>query len=217
MAGSNVAWTAALLSWVLAVPLWYVSRFLVSVAHEGGHALLAVLLFRPLKSVRLVGAGGSAAVAVEKTPWLLAIIVLLAGYLGPSMFGLAGAWMLLHEHTEGVLWGSLAFLVLMLITVRGFFGWLLVPGLIVLVWMMATKVEGPVQELYTYMWVWLLLIGGVQRMLVLVAQRTYAVEGNEVGVLREKTLVPSEIWAFLFLLGTIAALVYGGALLLRNA
>ncbi|MEU8817973.1 M50 family metallopeptidase [Actinoplanes sp. NPDC048796] len=216
-AGSNIAWTAALLAWVLAVPLWYLSKFFVVVAHEGGHALLAVLLFRSIKSIRFERSGGGATEPKAELPWLADIFVTMAGYLGPSLFGLAGAWMLLHGHTDGVLWASLVFLVVMLIAVRGLLGWLLVPGLIVLVWMMATKADGATQTLYAHVWVWLLLIGAVQRMLVFVTRRNYLIDGNDAGVLRRLTLVPSEIWAVLFLAGTIGALVYGGALLLRNA
>ncbi|XVU27205.1 M50 family metallopeptidase [Actinoplanes sp. CA-054009] len=217
MAAGNVAWTAALLAWVLAVPLWYLSKFFVVVAHEAGHALLAVLLFRAVKAIRFERSGGGSTEPTRELPWLVDIFVTMAGYLGPSIFGLAGAWMLLHGHTDGVLWASLAFLLVMLIAVRGIVGWLLVPGLIVVVWMMATKADGAVQELYANVWVWLLLIGAVQRMVVFVTQRNYLIDGNDAGVLRRLTLVPSEIWAVLFLAATIAALVYGGGLLLRNA
>ncbi|XVV14405.1 M50 family metallopeptidase [Actinoplanes sp. CA-131856] len=209
--------TAALLAWVLAVPLWYVSKFVVVIAHEAGHALLAVLLFRAVKAIRFERTGAGSTEPKEALPWLVDIFVTMAGYLGPSMFGLAGTWMLLHGHIDGVLWASLAFLLLMLIAVRGIVGWLIVPGLIVLVWMMATKADGPVQELYAHMWVWLLLIGAVQRMLVFMTWRDYTIEGGDADVLRRRTLVPREIWAVVFLAATVVALVWGGGLLLRNA
>ncbi|MEV4351017.1 M50 family metallopeptidase [Actinoplanes sp. NPDC049596] len=216
-AGSNVAWTAALLAWVLAVPLWFVSKFLVVIAHEGGHALLMVLFFRSVKSVEIGRDGGGATTPASELPWLADIFATLAGYLGPSMFGLAGVWMLRQGYVEAVLWASMAFLVVMLFAVRGFLGWLLVPGLIVLIWMIATRAEGPVQTLYTHMWVWLLLIGGVQRMLGFVLTRNWTVKGNDTAVLQSRTLIPSEIWSLFFLAGTIAALAYGGGMLLRSA
>ncbi|GAA0477521.1 membrane protein [Paractinoplanes deccanensis] len=215
--GSNVAWTAALLSWVLAVPLWYVSKFALVIAHEGGHALLAKLLFRSIESIRFQRDGSGAVKPAGDVPWLFTIVILLAGYLGPSAFGLMGAWMLIHGHVQQVLWASLAFLVVMLIAVRGLMGWLLVPALIVVIWMVATRADGPVQALYTHMWVWFLLIGAVQRMLLFVLARQYDDESNDAVSLQSLTLIPSAIWAFVFLVGTIAALAYGGGLLLRSA
>jgi hypothetical protein len=65
------------------------------------------------------------------------------------------------------------------------------------------------------MWVWFLLIGAVQRMLHFVLDRQYDSGSNDSAVLAGLTLVPSAIWAFVFLVGTIGALVYGGAMLLR--
>lgn len=214
-AASKLTWTAALLSWVLAVPLWYVSRFVLVVAHEGGHALLVKLLFQSLRSIRFDKDGGGVTEPAGSVPWLFNIFIFLAGYLGPSLFGLLGAWLLVRGQTEAVLWASLAFLVVMLIAVRGLVGWLLVPALMVVIWLVAVKVDPPLQTLYAHMWVWFLLIGAVQRMLLFVWHKQYDHGPNDSTALHDLTLVPSAIWAFVFLVGTIAALAYGGAMLLR--
>jgi len=150
-----------------------------------------------------------------KAPWLFDILITMAGYLGPSMFGLFGAWLLVRGQTVMVLWASMAFLVLMLFAVRGILGWLTVPGLLVLLYLVTMRVDPPLQTLYTHMWVWFLLIGAVQRMLHFVLDRQYESGSNDSAVLAGLTLVPSAIWAFVFLVGTIGALVYGGAMLLR--
>src|SRR5262249_25824034 len=49
---SSLAWTAAALAWILAVPLFYLTKYLAVVPHEGGHALIAKLLFQKLDSIR---------------------------------------------------------------------------------------------------------------------------------------------------------------------
>jgi hypothetical protein len=214
-AAAKLTWTAALLSWVLAVPLWYVSRFVLVVAHEGGHALLVKLLFQTLRSIRFDKDGGGVTEPAGSVPWLFNIFIFLAGYLGPSLFGLLGAWLLVRGQTEAVLWASLAFLVVMLIAVRGLVGWLLVPALMVVIWLIAVKVDPPLQTLYAHMWVWFLLIGAVQRMLLFVWHKQYDQGPNDSTALQDLTLVPSAIWALVFLVGTIAALAYGGAMLLR--
>jgi hypothetical protein len=213
---SRLTWSAAMLSWVLAVPLWYIAKFVLVIAHEGGHALLAKLLFQTLRSITFTKEGGGATEPAGSVPWLFNVVIFLAGYLGPSTFGLLGAWLLIHGRTEQVLWTSLAFLVVMLFAVRGMLGWLLVPGLITVIWLVAVKVDPPLQTLYTHMWVWFLLIGAVQRMLLFVLHKQYDDDSNDSISLQELTLVPSALWALVFLVGTIAALVYGGALLLRS-
>jgi hypothetical protein len=214
-AASKLTWAAALLSWVLAVPLWYVSRFVLVVAHEGGHALLAKLLFQSLRSIRFDKSGGGATEPASSVPWLFNIVIFLAGYLGPSLFGLLGAWLLVRGQTEAVLWASIGFLVVMLIAVRGLLGWLLVPGLMVVIWLVAVKVDPPLQTLYAHMWVWFLLIAAVQRMLLFIWHKQYDQGPNDSTALQGLTLVPSAIWALVFLAGTVAALAYGGAMLLR--
>ncbi|GAA2656124.1 M50 family metallopeptidase [Paractinoplanes durhamensis] len=214
---SRLAWSAAVLSWLLAVPLWFVTKFVLVIAHEGGHALLAKLFFQKLKGISFTSGGGGATVPANDVPWLFNVLIFLAGYLGPSAFGLLGAWMLIHGMTAQVLWASLGFLVLMLFAVRGLLGWLLVPGLIAAIWLIATRVDEPQRTLYTHMWVWFLLIGAVQRMILFVLNRQYDDDVNDSVSLQALTLIPSAIWAFLFLVGTIAALTWGGALLLRYA
>jgi hypothetical protein len=105
--------------------------------------------------------------------------------------------------------------VLMLFVVRGLLGWLLVPGLVALLWLIATRVDAPLQTLYIHMWVWFLLIGAVQRMLVLVWERHYLNPSNDVAVMQRLTVIPREVWSFACLVATSAALAYGGAMLLR--
>ncbi len=212
---ARMVWTAALLSWIAAVPLWWVTKFVLVIAHEGGHALLAKVLFQKLKEISFDRQGGGLTAPADKVPWLFNIFFFLGGYLGPSMFGLLGAWLLVHGRTVEVLWASVAFLVVMLFAVRGFLGWLLVPGLIALIWLIATRVDPPLQTLYTHMWVWFLLIGAVQRMLLLVWRQDYLNPQNDMSVMQRLTLMPREVWSFLCLLATTAALVYGGAMLLR--
>ncbi len=214
---SRLVWAAALLSWVVAVPLWFVTKFVLVIAHEGGHALLAKLLFQRLRAINFFRDGGGATVPADQVPLLCNVVIFLAGYLGPSLFGLFGVWLLVHGWTVQVLWASIAFLALMLFAVRGLLGWLLVPGLLVAVWLVIDRVDPPLQTLYTHMWVWFLLIGAVQRMILFVLHRQYEDDANDSISLQALTLVPSAIWAFLFLVGTIAALVYGGAMLLRTA
>jgi hypothetical protein len=131
------------------------------------------------------------------------------------MFGLLAVQLLIRDMVTAVLWGSVVFLLLMLFAVRGLFGWLLVPALMVAIGWVATQAEAPVRLVLTHMWVWFLLIAPVEDMLAYLRRKLYRT--GDARTLHTLTRLPAELWALLLLAGTIAALVYGGSLLLRHA
>lgn len=210
-----MTWMAAVLAWVLAVPLYYVSKFVAVVPHEGGHAVVGRLLFQAVRSIRFGKDGGGGTEFAAGVPWLAALFVGVAGYLGPSLFGLVAAWLLVRGHTDATLWGSVAFLAVMLLVVRGWVGWITVPLLTVAIVLVATRVGGPTRELLAHVWAWFLLIAGVEAMLVHVSDQIYRNPEADTSRLAKLTLLPSALWALLLLAGTVAALVYGGGMLLR--
>ena len=215
MTGARLALTAAFLAWLLAVPLYVVTQFVATVAHEGGHALVATVLFQKVRSIRLYRNAGGGTDAGEP-PWLFAIFIGMAGYLGPSTFGLLAVALLIRGLNDAVLWASIGFLLLMLVVVRGPFGWFIVPALIAAIFWVATKVPQPNRLLLTHVWVWLLLIVPVEDMLVYLRQRLYRGPTGDTARMQRLTLLPSALWAVILLGGTVAALVYGGDLLLHR-
>jgi Peptidase M50B-like len=210
----KMTWTAALIAWVLAVPMFFAGRYLTLLAHEGGHALLAVAVFRVVKGID-IKTNGDGGVEPDKRVWPFYLLVSAFGYLGPSLFGLLAAWLLLHDPPATVLWGSIAFLAVMLLATRGFFGPLLIICLMVALYQIATKAEPSMAALAAHVWTWFLLISGVQRMLMFMRTRNYNVAGNDTERLQKGTLLPKYLWGVILLVGTIAALTYGGGMLLR--
>ena len=188
---------------------------MATVAHEGGHALVATVLFQKVRSIRLYRNAGGGTDAGEP-PWLFAIFIGMAGYLGPSTFGLLAVALLIRGLNDAVLWASIGFLLLMLVVVRGPFGWFIVPALIAAIFWVATKVPQPNRLLLTHVWVWLLLIVPVEDMLVYLRQRLYRRPTADTARMQRLTLLPSALWAVILLGGTVAALVYGGDLLLHR-
>ena len=211
---SPLTWTAAVLAWVLAVPLFVVTRFVTVVAHEGGHAIVAAALLRGVHAIRIDRSGGGVT-RHDPAMWPFSILISAAGYLGPSLFGLLAAWLLVRGETAAVLWGSIAFLAVMLLAVRGVPGLLIVPALAVVLYQVATTTEPATQALFAHVWTWFLLISSVQRMILFMGTGNYDVPGNDVAALSAQTLLPRALWGLLLLTGTIAALVWGGAMLLR--
>jgi hypothetical protein len=211
---SRLNWTAAALSWILAVPLFFATKFATVIAHEGGHAVVGKLLFQRIRSITFDRGGGGETRFDPPIPWLFDILITAAGYLGPSLFGLLAAEMLVRGWTQMVLWGSLFFLFIMLFAVRGIVGWIIVPGLVVVIGYIALKVEPIKQLLYIHMWVWFLLIAPVERMFIFLEAKTYRGDTSDAAVLQRLTRLPRELWTLVLLAGTIAALVYGARLLL---
>jgi hypothetical protein len=211
---TRITWTAALIAWVLAVPMFFAGKYLYVLAHEGGHAFLAVLLFRLVKGID-IKANGSGLTTHETAMWPFGILIAAFGYLGPSLFGLFAAWLLLHDPAATVLWGSIAFLAVMLLATRGFLGPLLIICLMVVLYQIVTKAEPSLVTLAAHVWTWFLLISGVQAALLLMRERGYNAKGNDTQALRDATLLPKYVWGGILLVAAIAALAYGGAMLLR--
>ena len=204
---------AAAIAWVLAVPLYFVTRWIGVVAHEGGHAIMGLALLRGITSIRFTrGAGGST--GVVGAIWPLGILVAFGGYTGPSMFGLLAAWLLRQGRVDVVLWGSMIFLVLMLLVLQGFIGWLVVPVLIIVLYKIATTADPGRQLLLAHVWTWFLLIYAVQQMIVYLREKHYEQPTSDTARLRKYTFLPSIFWAAIMLAVTIFALGWGGSMLL---
>lgn len=211
----GLIWQSALIAWILAVPLYFVTKFVLVIAHEGGHAIVGIALLNGIKRIVFNKQGGGGTEFVAPPKWPFVILVAFAGYAGPSLYGLLAAWLLLHGQPETVIWGSMAFLILMLFVVRGWIGWIVVPALLVVLFIVATRVEPDRLTLFAYVWTWFLLIAAVQRMIVYLGAKTYLDEKSDTARLHQATRLPAELWAFAHLIGTSAALVWGGSMLLR--
>jgi hypothetical protein len=214
-AGSNsLTWTAALIAWVLAVPMFFAGKYLTVLAHEGGHAFLGLALFRGISGITIKSNGGGET-RHEPAIWPVLLLILTFGYLGPSLFGLFAAWLLLHDPAATVLWGSIAFLAVMLLATEGFLGPVLIISLMVALFQVVTRAEPSMIALVAHVWTWFLLISGVQRLFLLMSRKDYTSPRNDTMKLGQMTLVGGAFWGALLLVAAIAALAYGGALLLR--
>lgn len=208
-----------MVAFVGAVPLWRYTTHAITIAHEGGHAMFGSLAGLFVKKIR-VDRGGSGSTAFSKELKDLTVFETaaagLAGYLGPSTFGFAGAWMLVHGISpRSVLLMTLVLTALLLVMVRNVFGLLVVPLTGALVWTVAMRATADVQLVFAYIWVWFLLMGGARQIPQLFGSWK---GGNEAdtGALSSKTGLSSAFFVALFWAGSLAALIYGGVLLLRH-
>ncbi|MEU8229486.1 M50 family metallopeptidase [Actinoplanes sp. NPDC048967] len=210
----GIAWTAGVVAFVAAVPLWRFTTHAITIAHEGGHVLFGLLMGRGITKVTVTGGGGGST-GFRAGGWLAIMVSFLAGYLGPSIFGFAGAWMLVHDVApRAVLLMSLALMALLLVMVRNFFGFIAVPLTAAVLWLVAMRAGPEAQLVFAYIWVWFLLMGGVRQIPEL--YRHWLGDGEpDTQVLSQQTGLSTAFYVAFFWLGSMGALVWGGALMLR--
>ncbi|SBT54569.1 M50 family metallopeptidase [Micromonospora narathiwatensis] len=195
---------------------WRVARNAVTIAHEGGHALAALLTGRKLRGVRLHSDTSGLTLSAGRPTGPGMIVTLLAGYVAPSLIGLAGGWLLAGNRITLLLWIAVALLLAMLVLIRNVFGVLsvLVTGGVVLA--VSWYASPDVQAAFAWTSVWFLLFGGVRPVVELQRVRSRGrMPESDADQLARLTPFPALFWVTVFALINLAVLV-GGALLLAG-
>jgi hypothetical protein len=195
-------------------PVWRVARNAVTIAHEGGHALIALLTGRKLRGIRLEFDTSGLTLSAGRPTGPGMIFTLLGGYLAPSLVGVLGAWLLGGNRITLLLWLTVVLLLLMLINIRNAFGVvsLLITGAIVLG--VSWYASPEIQSVFAYAGVWFLLFGGVRPVFELQRQRSHGrMRDSDADQLGRLTHVPALFWVGFFLVVDVAALVIGAFLL----
>jgi hypothetical protein len=157
---------------------WLVVRQVAVAAHRGAHALTGLLVYRSVRD----------GIDIESAAGLRGVPVALAGYLGPSGFGLGAAKLIELGYATVVLWLVLA---LLAVVAAG------------IVFGLARYTPVHAQLVTAYSLAWLLLLSGVRRVI-------------EVGVGGIIGL-PRILWFPLWLVATLAAAAEGARLLIMRA
>ncbi|MER5446067.1 M50 family metallopeptidase [Streptomyces sp. NPDC002766] len=196
--------------------VWRIARNAITIAHEGGHGLVALLTGRQLTGIRLHSDTSGLTLSRGKPHGIGMILTAAAGYTAPSLLGLGGAALLAAGHITLLLWAATALLIAMLIMIRNAYGALtvvLTGGMFLLVSWLA----GPqVQAAFAYAVVWFLLVGGVRPAFELQAKRMRGGAGDsDADQLSRLTHVPAGLWLFLFHAVSLCSLIGGGRWLLE--
>jgi hypothetical protein len=191
-------------------PLWRIARNAITIAHEGGHALVALLTGRKLRGIRLEFDTSGLTLSAGRPTGPGMMLTLLAGYLAPSLIGLAGAWILGGNRITLLLWVAVVLLLLMLINIRNVFGAVSVVITGVIVFAVSWYASPQVQAAFAYAGVWFLLIGGVRPVGELQRLRSRGrMPESDADQLAYITHVPAIFWVGFFGLVNLAALVIG--------
>ncbi|MBC2868124.1 M50 family metallopeptidase [Streptomyces mexicanus] len=210
-----VATALAALAVVVPHTLWRVARNAITIAHEGGHGLVALLTGRTLTGIQLHSDTSGLTVSRGKPYGLGMILTAAAGYTAPPLLGLGGAALLAAGRITLLLWAATALLLAMLVMIRNAYGVLtvvLTGGTFLLVsWLAGSQV----QAAFAYAVVWFLLLGGVRPAFELQAKRSRGGAGDsDADQLARLTHVPAGLWLFLFHAVSLCSLMGGGRWLL---
>jgi hypothetical protein len=187
--------------------VWSATRHLVTLVHEGGHAVVAVLTGRRLNGIRLHTDTSGLTVSSGRPRGPGMIATAAAGYLAPSVLGLGSVLLIDRGHTPWALYVGLGPLALILLYIRNWFGLLVVAlsgaAVAALIW----RAPERTQDFVALTFAWFLLIAAPRATLDLWShRRRMRTRTTDADILARLTFLPAAVWNTAFLLLTGAAL-----------
>ena len=212
-----VAVALVALALVLLPQAWSLTRHVVTISHEGGHALVAVLTGRRLMGIRLHADTSGLTLSRGRPTGPGMVAMLAAGYLAPAVAGLGAALLLASGHSLALLWLAVAWLSLMLVQIRNAYGVLVLLVCGIAAGLASWYLSGATLSLLAYLLTWVLLLAAPKPVLELMRQRRRRqARGSDVDQLTRLTRIPALLWESLFLLANLAGLVVGVFVLLPS-
>jgi len=197
----------------LALVLWRGSwprvRLLVTVVHEAGHALVALLVGRRLQGIRLHSDTSGVTVSRGRPTGPGMVVMLAAGYLAPAVLGLGAALLLADGRALLLLWSLSLLLLLVLLWIRNGFGLLVVvvvlAGTVAVTWYADARTQSALALLLA----WLLLLAAPRPLVELLVGGRAGRRGSDPDQLARLTRIPSVLWTLLLLAASVSGLVVG--------
>ncbi|MEV0383737.1 M50 family metallopeptidase [Nonomuraea sp. NPDC050643] len=204
---------AALLIVAFRMP-WQVSRGLITIAHEGGHALMALLTRRKLEGIRLHSDTSGVTLTRGRPTGPGMVLTALAGYLAPPLLGLAAAWLVEQGRITLLIWSVLLFLVCMLLLIRNLYGALILLATGGAVFALSMYAPAEVQQVVALVAVWFLLFGGIRPIMELQSKRRRRqARDSDADQLARLTFLPGGFYVFFFLMVALVSVVFGAYLM----
>lgn len=197
-------------------PVWRITRTAVTIVHEGGHALVAVLVGRRLEGIHLHSDTSGVAISRGRPTGLGVVATAAAGYPMPALIGLGCAALLGADKVTGMLWVGVALLAATLAVVRNGYGVfaVLVTGLLLAA--IAFLTPTAVRAAFAYLIAWFLLFGGMRPVSELQARRSrHQSPDSDADQLGRLTGLPGFLWVAVFGLINLTCLVFGASWLLH--
>lgn len=200
---------------VLYGPVWRVARNVVTIAHEGGHALVALLVGRRLNNIELHSDTSGVTVSSGKPYGLGMVFTMMAGYPAPALLGLGFAALLAAHHITLMLWLAIVGLALLLLKIRNAYGAFSVLLTGAVAFAVSWFGSPALQAAFAYLGTWFLLVAGVRPVLELRRSRLRHA-GSDADQLAHLTRLPAVLWVFVFGVASVASLAVGARLLVAG-
>jgi hypothetical protein len=204
---------------VLNAGSWRLAGQVITIAHEGGHALVSVLSGRRLEGIRLHADSSGVTYSRGKRHGPGLVLTAAAGYPAPSLLGAGAAALLAARHQTALLWLALVLLAATFLAVRNAFGALAVLATAGGVFAVSYFASAAVQAGFAYLAAWFLLFGGMRPALELTRRGRLGRHRGRGGIsdadqLARLTGISRALWVAAFLLLCAAALALGARLLI---
>ena len=144
---------------VLNTGSWRLAGKVITIAHEGGHALVSVLSGRRLEGIRLHSDSSGVTYSRGKRRGPGLVLTAAAGYLTPSLLGAGAAGLLAARHQTALLWLALILLAATFLAIRNAFGALAVLATAGCVFAVSYFASAAAQAGFAYLFAWFLLLG----------------------------------------------------------
>lgn len=205
---SIVVWCAILaFTAVLVNPIWSIARNAITIAHEAGHAIVALCTGRRLQSIQLHSDTSGVTVSSGKRSGPGLMLTTFAGYAAPALWGLGCAALSAAGYATGALWLLVVLLVLLLSRIRNGYGLLSIITAIVLVIGLSWWGSGALRAQAAYTLAWFLCFGSIRPVMELQHQRmSHNVTGSDADQLARETGVPATVWVIIWIMLDILVL-----------
>ena len=195
---------------------WPVARTVVTIVHEGGHALMALATGRHLGGVRIYRSTAGETLSRGRAEGVGVALTAVAGYVAPPLLGLGAAALLAIGHPTAMLLLSLVLLAGLAVAIRNAYGVLAVLAALVTVAAVCLYAPAVVQAGFGYVMTWFLLLGGIRPVIELAGERRRGGGGrSDADQLARLTRVPGGAWVMIFGVVAVVALAVSARWLVR--
>lgn len=189
-------------------PAWKLTRHAVTIAHEGGHGLVATLSGRRLTGIRLHSDTSGLTVSRGRPTGPGMVFTLLAGYTAPALLGLGAAALFGLGYGVGMLWALLAALAVLLVQIRNWFGLWSVAVTGAVIFGVTWFGSDPVQSVFALFLAAFLILGAIRAAVELQVTRSRRrASGSDADQLARLTHLPGLVWVGVFIAVNLACLI----------
>lgn len=195
---------------------WRLSRTVITIVHEAGHALVAMLSGRRLQGIMLHSDTSGVTVSRGKRTGPGMVLTALAGYPAPALLGLGFSALIVLDRSAVVLVIAAVLLLGVLVMVRNAFGVLAVVATAGALTAVAYFGTADIKAAFVYVIAWFLLLGAPRAVLELQSKRRRGTaRDSDADQLARLTGVPGFLWVLVMGVMALICLVVGGVQLIE--